>query len=287
MSSAVRSAARHAAPWALVATVLAGTVGSAALGATDGAGPPSPAAWVTRLIATTRAAGSARVWYTSSVVSTGPPARNLTSGSGVLDFADGDLRASGTQSSAWRSPGQARTGSYTLHLQERRVGGTLYVETDHVAASTGLEATVGQWSSTRLASTPGSLFPAVLAGPSLPVLSPYYAAVAVRAVGPATVSGVPTTEYRLTSRFDCRLRRGMAQPVQTAPTLVWVDRHGRLLEARERSTWRFTSATTGRSTTTISELVRLGDFGAPVRVARPVLRRRAPSSSHLVVGASC
>lgn len=286
MRSSVRSSVRHAAPWALAATVLAGTVGSAVLGAADRPRPPSPTAWVAGLIATTRAAGSARVWYTSSVVSTGS-ARELTSGSGVLDFADGDLRASGTEHSRWREPGPARTGSYTLHLEERRVGGTLYVELDDVAASPGLEATPGQWTSTRLAPTPGSLFPPVLAGPSLPALSPSYSAVAVHAVGTATVSGVPTTEYRLTSRLDCRLRRGVAQSVQTAPTLLWVDRHGRLLEARERSTWRFTSATAGRSTTTINELVHLGDFGSPVRVLRPVLRRRASSSSHLVVGASC
>ncbi len=272
-------------PWALLAMVLGGTGGAATLGAVAGPGAPSPAAWVAQLIARTRGAGTARVSYTSLVTNTDPAARTVFSESGAVDFADGNLQAAGTEHSTWQTPGPV-TAAYTLHLVQRRVGRTLYLETDDATASSGVEFQTAQWSSVRLPATPGSLFPPDLTGPSLPVLSPDYSAVAVHTVGPASVKGVATTEYRVTDRLDCRVRRGT---LQTAPTLLWVDRQGRLVEARERSTYRFTPGTTGGhpSTTTMTELVRLGRFGTPVRVLRPDLRHDGLASRHLIVGSTC
>jgi hypothetical protein len=103
----------------------------------------------------------------------------------------------------------------------------------------------------------------------------------VETVGPSLVGSVETTEYVFTAVPACLVHSRPGQPHATSgPLEVWVDGAGRLIEARTTVTETVPASSlpgmagprfSGVSTTT--SIVRLSDFGAPVRVNVPHVNR--------------
>jgi hypothetical protein len=110
-------------------------------------------------------------------------------------------------------------------------------------------------------------------------------------LGPQVTGGVATTEYRVLTQPICAAGSGSPSTTTNGPTDLWLDGDGRLVQARGISYSDFrvegpapsrpTEAFVGRSTTT--EVVRLHDFGVPLRIEPPDTPSRALGVGHSAV----
>jgi hypothetical protein len=286
-----------------VTAALAGQVGAptaspiaTATAATSGSGADGSAArWVDQVLATTRAAGSAQFGYRTVTRSSIAAFDSSVSGHGVVDFARRRASLTEVQSPATQVQGpqephaipvaqvnQTRTitiGKSTWEQIDSPFGGNRWIEfpmpalpTDHLRLPLGAsEALIG------------------VEGAE-PV-------VGVRTVGPATIDGVRTTHYRLVTARPHPCTAAQAAALRgnvTGPTDLWVDGHGRLVQATlaihadvqapapGSGIARSSAVPTAALVTTAT--LRLGHFGVPVHITAPTNVVSPASSKSFAIG---
>ncbi|MGO8870220.1 MAG: hypothetical protein ACLQPH_02260 [Acidimicrobiales bacterium] len=270
-----RTERRPIARWvvgALVATlglaVLAGCSSTQATGSS--AGTQTGAGAVLTAYTQTVAAGSARISLDENV-STGGTNRTI-SADGRIDFASQNLAMDLTIPSL---------GSLSIRV----IPPELYLQAPGALQS---ELPPGKsWLSIDLDTLTTSQYGASLSElsdssqQSTQILS-YLEAVSsngITEVGPATIRGVPTTEYRATvdltkaaalkdARAQAALQRIESELHTTSfPVQVWLDDQGRVAQMSYQITVPASSATS--SATSVSITVGFYDFGTPVTVTAP------------------
>lgn len=267
---------RRLVPWALVGFLLAGAAGGAGLGlAMQPVTPMSGRALLQRIFAATEAAGSARVIFSSVTRSTNRYLRSTTSGSGKIDFhtnfsdleeVDHSVSLSSSDGGPYHSMNQSTltetvsVGKVQYERLPTGPPGTSYWVKEPARVGPGINGIAPLLEhATEYGLIPGS--------PNL----------GVETIGPAVVGGVETTEYAFTAVPGCLVPARPGQPhVTSGPLDLWVDRGGRLIEAKATFTETVPLGSlpgpaevhfSGVSTTT--SFLRLSDFGAPVRVIVP------------------
>jgi hypothetical protein len=302
---------RRAIPWALVGLLGIGVAVGAALGAANSpntvqvqSASPTQAEWVAHVLATTRAAGTAHLTFGEVTASANPDLRGSSLGSGTVNFAVGTVRTTEVQHQIdWSiAPG----GAITPHPQtesetEIGVGSTLYVSNGWLQSGLGF---------TRLSHAPRAASVLGLRGTAaapLFALSPPFAVVSVRNLGPAWLDGTATTSYEVRTRLhhDCPTPAATRAPHATmlaAPTAqtttMWVDGKGRLVQARSSvyNSGNIPAASLKsdpwandrpQGSTILTTTVRLSAFGAPVTIAAPNAVIQAPYSTSVAVTMHC
>ena len=225
-------------PWVLLSLLALGTAAGAALGiAAHRTSPESPAQWVAGVLATTEHEGSARFTYTQITSSPNPELRGTLSGSGVVNFAKGDARATEVDHDITFSStnNQPLRPVHSTNIEKAIVvGGTTY-EANPIL---GLPFTA-RYSVLPFPKLPPSqqgLGLALNASVALDDLHGPNAVAAVRALGPAEVHGVATTQYEVTyAPFHACAPHQAPVAVRHLPTRLWVDDTGRLVQVRGMS----------------------------------------------------
>ena len=279
---------RRLAPWVLVVLLGLGAGLGAALGAAASPGTPgpTPAQWVDGVLATTKAAGTARLAFSSVTASKNPDLRGSSSGTGAIDFSARTMRTTEVQHQIEWSIGPGGVidpRPETLSEDAIAIGPTLYQSLAPVGLGFGLhfgwtKLSFPRPSALGLASgAPSALIP--LAGP--------YTVLSARELGPATLDGTATTRYLVRSELEpaCPHPRGKSHvaplPSPTSAfTTVWIDGKGRLMQARSSSydsgripaallkaTPQFADRPKGSSTTTST--LRFSAFGTPLHISPP------------------
>jgi hypothetical protein len=272
---------RRLLPWALVAFLLVGAAGGAGLGlAMQPAALTSGRALLERIFAVTEGAGSARFTFTWVTRSANPYLRSTGTGSGAIDFR--------TNASDVKRVDHSVSFSSTGGTPERPMSQSSLTEM----------VSVGKAQYERLPIGPPQEMPLWVKLPAraglgingiVPVLQqateygliPGSPNLEVETIGPSLVGSVGTTEYVFKAVPACLVRSRPGQPHATSgPFEVWVDGVGRLIEARTTVTETAPASSlpgmagpyfSGVLTTT--SLLRLSDFGAPVRVNVPHVNR--------------
>jgi hypothetical protein len=258
---------------------------AAAVGVAERPGP-TPAQWVAGVLATTARAGSAHFSYANDTKSPDPDQRGTLSGSGVVDFARGDVRVSEidhqiTFEGAPRRERAVATATMAAEIGIGRVAFQRFVPSGFPVAVTGAHFLFTKLPFPRQPRSGLGLSLALSASVALSALVGPEPVAAVRDLGPATVNGRATTEYQVQMApvATCPSQRRVAPVSTQGPTLLWVDGAGRLVQAR--TTWRFSgylppglgklpgfAAFPVRPSTTTATLT-FSAFGAPVRIAPP------------------
>jgi hypothetical protein len=283
---------RRLLPWALLALVGVGAGLGAALGQANAPGTTGSSDlvgtaaqhWLSGVLATTEAAGTAHLDYTVLGTSPNPLLRGSSTGTGVVDFAAGTYRTTETDhETGWSSQDGKPVHAHTQTTRESdiAIGSTLYQNFGPGNLPSGWMKTPVRRDKSALGLGSADGFGLVLSALAGPVTT-----VSVHALGPASVDGAPATRYlvRTEPRPICP-DPGRRSP--EASTTVWVDGNGRLVQARNAFS---ISATFGASLRkenpalasvpfgprTLTSTVRLSAFGAPVHIAAPAVQ---PSDS--------
>jgi hypothetical protein len=272
-------------PWLTVGLLVLGVGAGAGLGIagqtpTPPQHPLTATGQIARIVAATRQAGTARFTYSSRNTSTNRLLRGSSQGSGEVDFAADTMRTVERD----RSIGSSGTSAAT----EKPVAQDNVID----------QVWIGRTEYTRLGLAHGSDSP-WLKGPIWPkhsfgslgmledvgplgalALDEGVPGLRVEATGSGTVHGVETTEYQLVVPTCGATTPSHGISESTGPLQLWVDGHGRLLQARQSMTEDIAknAAPLGAAfaggdfpagrVTTVS-IVDLGDFGAPVAIAAP------------------
>jgi hypothetical protein len=271
----------------------------AALGAAGSAGSSVLAGaeaqqWLTGVLTTTEAAGTAHLDSTS--VTTGPNSslRDSGAGSGVVDFATGSYRVNETDRIAESSPQNGGPTSLTTTVEEIVIGRSDYVN----FGVPGFLPDFWTKQSTQRERGGLGLGSSAVFGPLLSALSGPFTALTVTRLGTATVGGVSATRYLAQTQLEpsttspCPARDG--NPFLGRAT-VWVDGEGRLVQVRVQSSTGGKVPASGvkHNPSTADEplgpitstgTLRLSGFGAPVHVARPALDRARTALSVPIIG---
>ena len=225
-------------PWVLLSLLALGTTAAAALGiAADRRSPESPAQWVAGVLATTEQERSARFTYTEITSSPNPELRSTLAGTGVVNFAKGDARATEvdhdiTFSSTNNQP--ARPVHSTNMEKAIVIGGTMYEGSPILGVDFSLRYSVLPLP--KLPRSQQGLSLVLNAPVALDGLQGPNAVAAVRALGPAEVDGVATTQYEVTyAPFHACVPHQAPVVVRHLPSHLWVDDAGRLVQARGMS----------------------------------------------------
>ncbi len=256
---------RRAPPWALVGLLVVG----AGLGMGIGIANQSPVpaqAQISQIINTTEDAGTAHFILSTVSTSTNPQSRFSYVESGEISFQTGDIEFSVPAIPA-ASGGSGSGASDTRIIVTRR---SLFVYQSLTDPGSGGTT----WAKDTI-STRSSEHAEVLNS-----FSPFgdlqfpdaIKVVQFADLGHAIVHGEGATKFHFSTSTCQSTTNGVTQRVSSAPTTLWVDSHGRLVEASATQTVAFHSPhkaadPSGRSTTTVT--VHLFDFGAPVNVKAP------------------
>ena len=278
---------RRALPWLTVGLLVVGLGVGTGLGIAGQTSTPlalTATAQISRIVAATRSARTARFTYSDSTASPNPLLRQADRGSGAVDFGADTMQTVERD----RSTGYSGTSATTTKVV------TQDVETDNVwigrtrfirfRPETNLALDL-PWMK-EAAWPKGSFGPLGALGQigplgelegdeSIPGLR-------VEDAGAAVVHGAETTRYRLVVPLcgTSAPRDGIAQSI--APLQLWVDGRGRLVQARLSSTEDITTQAhlgdvipgqgflTGRATTVST--IDLNDFGAPTTIVAPQVR---------------
>ncbi|HEX4434930.1 MAG TPA: hypothetical protein VH012_08865 [Acidimicrobiales bacterium] len=281
---------RRFVPWALLGLLGVGTVLGATLGATGSPGTvvPTPKAWVAGVLATTKSAGTAHLTLITVATSPNPTLRSTSSGRGAVDFAAKTFEVSTVEHGMqWSSTdgGPSHARRTTTHDAQIAIGRTVYFNFD---PGGGLGNT---WSKEPLRRDESNLglSPVIGFGTILSPLSPPFTIVSVRDLGSAPVDGVPATRYLVFSQTEPACAKAARVNPWRGRTTIWVDAQGRLVQVRASE---FFSGTFPASfvkkhpevadqplgPTTITNTMRLSQFGAPVHVTAPTVRKSQGSS---------
>jgi hypothetical protein len=276
----------------------------AALGAAGRPGPagssvltgPEAQQWLTGVLTTTQAAGTAHLDSTSVTTSPNSGLRDSGTGSGVVDFATGSYRVSEADRIVERSPQNGGALSQTISTEEIVIGRSGYV-------SFGLPGFIPDFWTKQSTQRDGGelgLGSSAVVGALVSALSGPFTALTVTRLGTATVGGVSTTRYLAQTQVEpsmssaCPARNG--KPLFGRATL-WVDGEGRLVQVRVQSssggkvpasadTQNPSIADTPTGAITSTGTLRLSGFGAPVHIARPALEPERTALSVPIIGHS-
>ncbi len=283
---------RRLLPWALLGLLTVGAAAGAALGVsahTPTTTAATPAQWVSNVFATTAKAGTARFTYTHVTTSPTPDLRGTLSGSGAVDFTSGDVRVIEVdhQIEFEGGPiGPLRPHPSTTTQEDIDIGSVTY-QSEFITSDRA--APFLRFSFHRDPHAELGLSMALNAESALGDLDGLDPVVAVRDLGPATVGGVATTKYLVSYGLPdlCPSARRTKPEVTELPSLVWVDGHGRLVQARSTDedtglppppkTSPFAEFPTGPSTST--DTLHFTDFGESVDIAAPPPSALAPVGS--------
>jgi hypothetical protein len=280
---------RRLVPWVLLGLVGLATAAAAALGAAGAPAAPvvTPAQWVAAVLATTAQAGTAHFSYSHVTASPNPDLRGSLSGSGVVDFSQGNVSVTEVdhQIEFEGGPtGLTRPVPTTTNDEEIVIGGVMYSRLSPDAF--GAQITEADFPFTKV-SVPrqpraelGLSF-ALDASAGLGDLEGIEPVVAVHDLGPSTVDGQATTRYLVQNApvHACPPVRKTAVVTTEAPSVIWVDGRGRLVQARSSSRFNgvlpaaarklpgFAQFPTGPSATT--DTLTFSSFGAPVHITPP------------------
>jgi hypothetical protein len=293
---------RRLVPWILVSLIALGTAAGAALGIlAHGTSSQTPSQWVAAVLAATEKAGTARFSYTQVTSSSNADLRGSLSGSGTVNFATGDARVTEVDHEVSFSS----TDNQPLHpvhstntMKAIVVGGTVY-QANPIA---GFGFTDDYHAFPKLPRSQRRLSLALNASVALDTLQGPNAVASVRALGPATVDGVATTQYEVTYA-PLHLCPPHQSPVVVTqrPSEVWVDRAGRLVQVRSTSYFsdrlprgtKLPAAFSGlpRAPTTTESTLTFSAFTIPVHVVAPpgsAIAPRGQSTEFAIGGAdSC
>jgi hypothetical protein len=276
----------------LLGLVGAGAGAGAALGA-SGASQQTAAQWVSGVIATTAAAGSAHLTYSHVVTSADPLLASRSSGSGVVDFTSGSFSVSEVdrQTSLSTDAQGLQPVAEHLRLLATALGPASYEGFEGLAPPGG-SATFVRLPNRRNPHAELGLASALSAVTAVADLTGAQRIVAVNALGPATVGGVATTRYAVQTASACGAVPLLGRLAGThASTQVWVDGSGRLVQATavERISSRLVSEVFGTTSAlgrllsgsaVVTSTLRLTAFGAPVHISPPPSTRTvAPGGS--------
>jgi hypothetical protein len=295
--------ARRAIPVALLGLLLVGVLTAGIAGqivsprahttAAAASATSSPGRWVATLLATTARAGTARVTYSQVNASPNPEMRDSIIGRGAVDFVTGAVRVSQVE----RQAGDVASGARQPHP-----GPAAFTPIAGTIATIGVgkavyEEFAGHWLLLGLPRDPHAQLGLEFVGNAsiaLGGLEGLEPVASVRRLGPASLEGMPTTRYLVT---NAPLLCGKT-PAKNAgfevqgPTTVWVDGHGRLVQARytidvggnvPRGT-PSSGLAVGPVTTTAT--LTLSRFGSPVTIAAPsdLITTGGTSSSFTIRG---
>lgn len=273
---------RRFVPWALLAVLAVGVAAFAALGQLESPSSVTPAAWVANVIASTTAAGSAHLHFTSVTTSADSSLDEATAGSGVVDFANGNFSVTELyrqRESVSTNGGPARQLPETWGQHTIAIGQTVY-ESLILPASAPLSG----WSRSHLprkVHTAFGLDAATGAEDAVAGLASLAPVGGVRELGSGSVDGVATTRYLITAQplYLCG-KHGRTVRLHLVPaTTVWVDGGGRLLQARvsDYSKGGTLPAPSGSGSavaippsTTVSTMT-FSELGAPVHIVAPTV----------------
>jgi len=281
---------RRLVPWVLLGQLGLATAAAAALGAAGAPAAPvvTPAQWVAAVLATTAQAGTAHFSYSHVTASPNPDLRGSLSGSGVVDFSQGNVSVTEVdhQIEFEGGPtGLTRPVPTTTNDEEIVIGGVMYSRLSPDAF--GAQITEADFPFTKV-SVPRqtraelSLSFALDASAGLGDLEGIeQPVVAVHDLGPSTVDGQATTRYLVQNApvHACPSVRKSAVVTTEAPSVIWVDGRGRLVQARSSSRFNgvlpaaarklpgFAQFPTGPSATT--DTLTFSSFGAPVHITPP------------------
>jgi len=234
------------------------------------------------VLATKKAARTARFTFSQVTSSTNQFLASTQTGSGVVSFSSDAGEVTIVQHNV--SPSQTGSGPRTatpMTVVERELlrGRTAYVD----LSNAGLPDVGSRWIVTRhlpqsftgvfvlsgLADVPGVLSP----GPSFSVV--------VTAVGSQVVEGALATEYSVAASSTCPAPVSLPDQARLTigPTRVWVDGAGRLVRLRTTlhavdpfgGVAHGSNAFSGTATTV--DTLQLRDFGAPVALEVPPTRQ--------------
>jgi hypothetical protein len=275
---------RRLLPFALLGLLTVGVAAGAALGQVESPGLPA-SVWVTNVLATTAAAGTAHVRFSSVTSSPDPSQRSSFVGSGVVDFTNGDnrvIQVNHQVGSESVDGGPTRLLQQTWTEESVAIGQTIYRNSElilsgHKVAAPWVKSTFPRDVHQAFGLDAGTGAEDAVAG-----LAGIESVADVQNLGAGTVDGVPSTRYLITNKplEVCVHGQAVSLPL-IAPTTVWVDSQGRLLQTRVathnasnqvpasvRSLLGGTLPPTTSSTTTTT--LTFSDFGAPVHVVAPI-----------------
>jgi hypothetical protein len=277
---------RSALPWLTVGLLVLGVGAGVGLGIAGQT--PTPAqltgtatAQISRIVAATRRAGTARFTYASTGTSTNRLLRATSRGSGEVDFGAATLQTTQRDRSIGFSGSSLSTERPVTQenvIDQVWIGRTEYtrLEFNDNADSPWIKGP------TFPKNTFGSLGALQQVGPLGELsLDEGVPGLRVEDIGSGTVHGAPTTEYELVvPTCDASTPKdGLSE--STGPLQLWVDGHGRLVQARQSMTEDIAKDAhvgdgdalpgqrlpAGRVTTV--SIIDLGDFGAPVAIVAP------------------
>jgi hypothetical protein len=229
---------RRALPWVTVGLLILGVgagVGLGIAGQTPTPGPLTATGQIAHIVAATRQARTARFTYSSDSTSTNRLLRGSTRGSGEVNFTRDVMRTVERDRSIGFSGTSAATEKPVVQDNEMDdvwIGRTEYtrIEFDNDPDSPWLK---------------GPTFPKDSFGPlgTLQEVGPLgqlsldegVPGLRVEDAGPGTVHGVETTEYRLVVPTCGTSTPSDGLSESSGPLQLWVDGHGRLVQAGSRS----------------------------------------------------
>jgi hypothetical protein len=305
---------RRLVPWALLGLLGGGVVVGAVVGAlgspsgsTSGsssasaAGTPASAAasaWVAHVLATTAEAGTAHFTYSHVTVSKNPLLHDVLTGSGVIDFATGDVHVTEVDSQPSLTSGSSGNLKGVLvrtTAEEIGIGRTMY----QAVAQEGTPNPV--WMKLTQPRDPHAVLGlqmALNASVALDGLGGTQRVVGLTDLGHAVVGGVATRSWRVQTAPVCASALSGPSYETQEPTIVWVDAHGRLVQVTTvvHSTGKLTAevlkaipslARVAGGAATTTDTLRFSAFGAPVQIAAPTHVVSIPSTSTGFAIAGC
>jgi hypothetical protein len=270
-------------PWVLLGVVGVGAIAAAVVGQVESPGVPA-SVWVDQLLSTTAAAGTAHLQFSSVTTSPDPSERSAFVGRGVVDFTNGDNRITqlnhqvGFEST---NGGPAHPVEQTYTEESVAIGQTVYRNDVVILAGQSLPAPWIKSNFPRDVHQAFGLDAGSGAEDAVAGLAGIESVAAVQTLGPGRVDGAASTRYLISYQpLDvCAHGRTVSLPL-IAPTTVWVDGQGRLLQARVA-----THSTAGQLPGSLRTLIggastpvapsatvttlTFSDFGAPVHIVAP------------------
>jgi hypothetical protein len=274
---------RRALPWVTVGLLVLGVGAGAGLGLagqTPTPAPPTATAQISRMVAATRQAGTARFTYSSTSISTNRLLRSAARGSGEVDFGAATLETTERNRSIGFS---GPTVSTERPVAQDTVIDQVWIgRTDYIRLELDDSDSPSPWmkESTWPKDSFGWLGALQQVGPLGALsLDEGVPGLRVEDAGSGTVHGAQTTEYQLVVPTCVASTRRDGISESTGPLQLWVDGHGRLVQARQSITEDIgkdadvgdalpgQDQPAGRVTTV--SIIDLGHFGAPVAIAAP------------------